>query len=179
MSSTTSGRPSASTSATAIEAPAFSQGNQSGTGVKGVCIGNRSLEGGGGIPPQNPAGGNAPGGSGGQQAREPPAVGAGQWGQRVVARGCDGPCDGGPGQHLLRQRGAMDRLDQAAEDVGIRAGGGEEAGRRRVRGGCLTPLAQRDHLRDPPPVGTNLVPVVGRDLLLGPRVPHLRERRGT
>src|SRR6187200_3431461 len=42
MSSTTSGRPSASTSATAIEAPAFSQGNQSGTGLNGVCMGHRS-----------------------------------------------------------------------------------------------------------------------------------------
>ena len=60
MRSTTSGRPSASMSATAIEAPAFSQGNQSGTGVKGVCIGNRSLGGGGGIPPQNPAAGQRP-----------------------------------------------------------------------------------------------------------------------
>ena len=124
MRSTTSGRPSASTSATLIQGtPAFSQGNQLGTGVKGVCISNRSLEGGWASHRRTRPGATPPG------LRRPAGAAAaadrvGGRGQRVVPELRHPLRDHRPGQHLRRQRCALDRLDQPAEDVGIRARGG-------------------------------------------------------
>ena len=199
MSSTTSGRPSASTSATAIEAPAFSQGNQSGTGLNGVCMGHRSGPGGrSGNPtaepvraataerplPTEPDAATAPGppgpavrlhlrlrlvsgersepatevldASGSKACNDSPArspsghrvdvrlsrrqpsmlpIGAGR--RRATGRRRAAPSaarsPAGPAPPAAAR--CTGRLDQPAEDVGIRAGGGEEPGRRRVRGG--------------------------------------------
>ena len=84
----------------------------------------------------------------------------------------------GPGQHLLGERKAHERLHHPPEDVGVVGKRGEHFLHHRVRGRRILAVAQRVHLGDAGAIRCDLVVEEQRHIALGQLVELADERLG-